>query len=83
VIYRFGREHQLDKEAVRRLVASLSRLLEPGDLPAAAGEGLKFAESRPYGGAYNSELLPERLLIRITRSTVRRTSHFSGRLTFA
>ena len=37
VIYGFGREDQLDKEAVRRLVASLSRLLEPGEVPAAAG----------------------------------------------
>jgi hypothetical protein len=50
VIYGFGREDQLDKEAVRRLVASLSRLLEPGEGPA-AGRRLEFAESRPYGGA--------------------------------
>ena len=33
VIYGFGREDQLDKEAIRRLVASLSRLLEPGEGP--------------------------------------------------
>jgi hypothetical protein len=52
VIYGFGREDQLDKEAVRRLVASLSRLLEPGDAPPAGDGGLEFAESRPYGGAY-------------------------------
>ncbi|TVZ04732.1 transposase [Trebonia kvetii] len=61
VIYGFGREDQLDKEAVRRLVASLSRLLDPGDLPAAAGEGLEFAESRPYGGAYVLDALWQRL----------------------
>jgi hypothetical protein len=61
VIYGFGREDQLDKEAVRRLVASLSRLLDPGDLPAAAGEGLEFAESRPYGGAYVLDHLWQRL----------------------
>jgi hypothetical protein len=61
VIYGFGREDQLDKEAVRRLVASLSRLLDPGDLPAAAGEGLEFAESRPYGGAYVLDRLWQRL----------------------
>jgi hypothetical protein len=61
VIYGFGREDQLDKEAVGRLVASLSRLLEPGDLPAAAGEGLEFAESRPYGGAYVLDRLRRRL----------------------
>jgi hypothetical protein len=61
VIYGFGREDQLDKEAVRRLVASLSRLLEPGEVPAAAGEGLEFAESRPYGGAYVLDQLWQRL----------------------
>jgi hypothetical protein len=61
VIYGFGREDQLDKEAVRRLVASLSRLLDPGDAPAAPGEGLEFAESRPYGGAYVLDALWQRL----------------------
>ena len=61
VIYAFGREDQLDKDAVRRLVASLSRLLDPGDLPPAPGEGLEFAESRPYGGAYVLDRLWQRL----------------------
>jgi len=61
VIYGLGREDQLDKEAVRRLVASLSRLLEPGEEPAAAGEGLEFTESRPYGGAYVLDYLWKRL----------------------
>jgi hypothetical protein len=62
VIYGFGREDQLDKEAVRRLVASLSRLLEPGDLPAAGGGGgLEFAESRTFGGAYVLDRLWQRL----------------------
>jgi hypothetical protein len=61
VIYGFGREDQLDKDAVRRLVASLSRLLEPVEEPAAAGEGLEFAESRPYGGAYVLDRLWQRL----------------------
>ena len=61
VIYGFGREDQLDKEAVRRLVASLSRLLGPGDVPAVPGEGLEFAESRPYGGAYVLDQVWQRL----------------------
>jgi Transposase DDE domain len=61
VIYGLGREDQLDKEAVRRLVASLSRLLEAGDVPAVPGEGLEFAESRPYGGAYVLDRLWQRL----------------------
>jgi hypothetical protein len=61
VVYGFGREDQLDKDAVRRLVASLSRLLESGEGPAAAGEGLEFAESRPCGGAYVLDQLWQRL----------------------
>ena len=61
VIYGFGREDQLDKEAVRRLVASLSRLLEPGEGPGTGDGGLEFAESRPYGGAYVLDRLWQRL----------------------
>ena len=61
VIYGFGREAQLDKEAVSRLVASLSRLLDPGGLPAVSGVGLEFAESRRYGGACMLDRLWQRL----------------------
>ena len=62
MLYSFGREDQLDREAVRRLVASLSRLLDPGDaLAAAAADGLVFAESRPYGGSYVLDALWRRL----------------------
>src|SRR5262249_3211639 len=61
VIYGFGREDQLDTGAGRRLVAPLARLLEPGAVPAVPGEGLEFAESRPYGGAYVLDRLWQRL----------------------
>jgi hypothetical protein len=61
VNYGFGREDQLDTEAVRRLVASLSRLLEPGSTPLTGDGGLEFAESRPYGGAYVLDRLWQRL----------------------
>jgi len=48
VVYSFGREDQLDKDAIRRLVTSLSRLLEPGDALATGADGeLAFRESRP------------------------------------
>jgi hypothetical protein len=61
VIYGFGREDQLDQAAVRRLVASLSRLLEPGEGLAAGDGGLEFTQSRPYGGAYVLDRLWKRL----------------------
>ena len=53
VLYNFGREDRLDRDAVRRLITSLSRVLDPGQaLAAAAPVDLSFVESRPYGGAY-------------------------------
>jgi hypothetical protein len=62
MLYSFGREDQLDKDAVRRLVASLARLLDPADaLAASAAEGLVFTESRPYGGSYVLDALWQRL----------------------
>jgi hypothetical protein len=62
VLYSFGREDQLDKDAVRRLVASLARLLDPADgLAASAADGLAFTESRPYGGSYVLDALWRRL----------------------
>jgi hypothetical protein len=62
VLYSFGREDQLDKDAVRRLVASLARLLDPAEgLAALAANGLAFTESRPYGGSYVLDALWRRL----------------------
>jgi hypothetical protein len=62
LLYSFGREDQLDKDAVRRLVASLSRLLDPADaLAASAADGLVFTESRSYGSSYVLDALWRRL----------------------
>src|SRR5258708_36264810 len=62
LLYSFGREDQLDKDAARRLVASLSKLLDPGDaLAATAGSDLAFTESPPFGGAYVLDALTGRL----------------------
>jgi hypothetical protein len=53
VLYSFGREDELDRDAVRRLVLSLSRLLEPGNvLSVSAGTDLAYVGSVPMGGAY-------------------------------
>jgi hypothetical protein len=53
VLYSFGREDQLDRDAIRRLIGSLQRALEPDEaLQSVAGPGLRFIESRPMGGAW-------------------------------
>jgi hypothetical protein len=61
VIYNFGREDAANREALARLVASVSRFLEPGKaLAAAAGEDLEFTESRPLGGTWVLDALWDR-----------------------
>jgi hypothetical protein len=53
VLYSFGREDQLDRRAIVRLIGSLQRALEPDQaLQVAAAPGLRFVESRPMGGAW-------------------------------
>ena len=53
IIRSFGREDELDRAAIERLVASLTRLLGV-EATAAAGapEGMVFTDARPMGGAY-------------------------------
>src|SRR6266702_1978125 len=62
LIYSLGREDALDRDAIKRLVASLARLLDPADaLAATAGSDLVFLESRPLGGAFVLDALWRRL----------------------
>ncbi|MGW3473339.1 IS1634 family transposase, partial [Saccharopolyspora sp. NPDC000995] len=62
VLYSFGREDQLDTAGIRRLVAALCRLLEPGDaLAARTTADLTFTESRPLGGSFVLDGLWRRL----------------------
>ena len=62
VIHSFGREDQLDRDALGRLVRSITRFLEPGEaLAASAPEELRFLESRPMGGAWVLDQLWRRL----------------------
>src|SRR5271166_819669 len=61
VVYNFGREEPGTREALQRLVASVSRHLEPGKAKAIAAEGLEFTESRPLGGTHVLDALWERL----------------------
>jgi len=52
-LYSFGREDQLDRAAIVRLIGSLQRALGPDEaLSTAAGGELEFVESRPMGGAW-------------------------------
>src|SRR6266536_4222232 len=87
VIHSFGREEELDRQALARLVRSISRFLEPGEqLQATASEELRFLESRPFGGGYVLDALWRRLgieaaLQRLAR--VRRVSAAVERLIFA
>jgi transposase len=52
VVHSFGREDQLDRQALIRLARSITRMVEPRATEGgAAGGELVFAESRPMGGA--------------------------------
>ncbi|MPZ12895.1 MAG: IS1634 family transposase [Chloroflexi bacterium] len=64
ILYNFGREDALDRAAIRRLIGSLSRALEPGEALALQAPGLRFCESRPYGGSYLLDQLWRRLGVR-------------------
>jgi hypothetical protein len=61
VLYNFGREEPAAREALERLVASVTRYLEPGKARAVAADGLEFAESRPLGGTHVLDALWGRL----------------------
>jgi hypothetical protein len=53
VVHSFGREDQLDRDALARLVASISRFLSPEEaLEAGTDAELRFEGSRPMGGAW-------------------------------
>jgi Transposase DDE domain len=53
VIHNFGRADRVDKEALARLVSSISRFLEPTDASeVASADGIELVDSRPFGGAY-------------------------------
>jgi hypothetical protein len=65
VLHSFGREDQLDRDAIKRLVASLTRLLDPTTALAgtttAGADGLAFTSSRPVGGTVVLDALWRRL----------------------
>ena len=68
ILYNFGRREEVDEEALRRLIRSISRLLGPEDEVACRVGGgvdasMRFIESRPMGAAWMLEGLWEKLSI--------------------
>ena len=62
VIHNFGRSDKIDREALRRLVASISRFLEPTEAVAATeGTDVEIVDARRFGGAYVLDELWHRL----------------------
>ena len=62
ILHNFGREDEIDKDQVRRLVSALSRLLDPAEALAAAEPGeLSVTASRPVGGTHALDRLWRRL----------------------
>jgi transposase len=67
VLHSFGREDEVDRPAVQRLVAALSRLLDPAEAAALSGPAdMTFTDSRPAGGAHLLDGLWHRLGISAT-----------------
>ncbi len=64
IIHRFGRADQVDREALARLVRSISRFLDPAEAVAATASGeVSIIESRSMGSAWVADRLWERLEI--------------------
>lgn len=63
VIHSFGRSDQLNIDALKRLIKSMSRFLDPEDAAQIehGDDGLKIISSRPSGGAYLLKGLWKRL----------------------
>ena len=63
IVHRFGRADQVDREALQRLVRSISRFLDPADAVAASnadGE-VSVLDSRAMGSSWLADRLWERL----------------------
>jgi transposase len=80
VLYSFGRREELDINAIKRLINSLCRFLEPEDEISAksASDELKFIKARPSGGAYLLRQLWSRLNIENRLETVLKDRSFTA-----
>ena len=67
MLYSFGREEELDTNALKRLINSINRYLGPEEaLASQESEVLKFISSKPLGGAFFLDGLWKRLGIKET-----------------
>ncbi len=78
IIHNFGRADLVDRDALARLVKSVSRFLDPADAVAATVSGeVSVVDARPMGTAWVADRLWERLGIVQARSSMssRRRRH--------
>src|SRR5467141_4215241 len=61
VLFNFGRSDQLDRDAIKRLIASLSRALDPVQATGSPVPSLQLVDSRPLGGAWLLDQLWQQL----------------------
>ena len=62
IVHRFGRSDQVDRAALRRLIKSIGRFLDPADQVAATVSGeVSVIESRAMGGCWVADRLWQRL----------------------
>ncbi len=79
VIHNFGRADKVDREALARLVRSISRFLEPAEATAALeGSEVDIIDSRRFGGAYVLDELWHRLGIARTLMGAAGSRRLSG-----
>jgi hypothetical protein len=88
VIHNFGRADTVDRDALARLVASISRFLDPQQAIAAARTGqIEILDSRRFGGAWLLDQLWERLgvgaALRGVAADRRRDTEATERVIFA
>ncbi|MFN0089304.1 MAG: IS1634 family transposase [Acidimicrobiales bacterium] len=90
MVHNFGRADQIDREALARLVASISRFLGPTDAPLSPAEGdtsgVTPIDARPLGGVWALDGLWRRLGIDTTMAKLlagRRLDARSERVLFA
>ena len=61
VIHNFGRKDKVDKEALARLVSSISRTLDPAATGSSLVSGVEVVDSRRLGGAFVLDEMWQRL----------------------